>query len=1211
MTDAQQRAIHTHDRNLIVVAGAGSGKTYTLVNRYLALMDAHPEWPLNALVAITFTRKAAQEMRDRVRRELEARYQAATDTHLRESWAARLASIESARIDTIHGLCTDLLRANAAEAGIDPQFDVLDEIQAAQLLDDTLDSLLVELVANDDPSVELFREVDERAVRAALKDSIGVELRPLDGDGYAAWERAATLKLDALVHGETFQAAYSYRDDTPPDEGDDKLQAVCKAITPSLDFLVSPSTPLSQREGEHLEACCATLKALPEQIKLTGGAAKYWSSGEKVKAVRAVLKELRESVEEWVKAIGDPVLERRAAALLPLWHRLIERAQEAYRAAKDEAGVLDFNDLEGLTRDLLQSYPAVRDRYQNVAFKHLLVDEFQDTNADQWAIIRSLIDLEVPGSLFVVGDPKQSIYQFRGADVSVFEQVREQILAAGGESLDLARSFRTHGSLVNAFNHLFGAVLVKDPTSLTPDYEIELGTPMDAVRPEPPSLAPPIELLLLDKSGLDDSDERSADVRRWEADVLARRIQTLVSEEARPVYDRAAGTNRPMRYGDVALLFQSTSNLTLYEDAFKAHGLPYLTVAGRGYFDRQEVHDVLNLLTALHNPTDELALASALRSPLFNLSDEDLLRLRLMRDEAGERLPLWEALQDSTQRQRENTEEEENTYSKGAMRQSRKEEDVATPFMASVSSVVGRAADILAGLRGMAGRVTIAELLRTALDQTGFLATLTALPDGARLRGNVEKLLDRARTSGQVTLGAFEAYLRDLSASEAREGEAAVEAGDTITLMTVHASKGLEFPLVVLVDSGWQRGNRGGGAVLHADREGLACKVYDAEAEKLVATSAYVHIQRLNDSRQQAERKRLLYVAATRAQDYLLISGTINYNEKESMWKRAGWLDLVWEPLGLDHIELRAGEPLQVQHSWGTLQAMFLNTPTDSIDESQASSTLWDDPRIERGERLPGAVSIPALLQPVRISRANIARHLTATQIADAGAATYDHRHGERFRREVLRAAPLRIDRVTEQGERVAGRIIGEMVHRVLKFDHIPDVEAALNPILQSYAWELGVVEPGKQQYAMQEARKLLRQSRASGIHQQLTQAERIYREIPFVYRAEQRIIHGVLDVLFQSPDGTWNVLDYKTSYVEDYGTHPDALDQHARRYHLQVGVYAAAVQEQLDGSVPDVYIHYIRYGQTVRIPGDQWRAALTTLEDSIGGLLNESDWIA
>jgi ATP-dependent exoDNAse (exonuclease V) beta subunit len=429
--------------------------------------------------------------------------------------------------------------------------------------------------------------------------------------------------------------------------------------------------------------------------------------------------------------------------------------------------------------------------------------------------------------------------------------------------------------------------------------------------------------------------------------------------------------------------------------------------------------------------------------------------------------------------------------------------------------------------------------------------------------------------------------------------------------MTVHASKGLEFPLVVLVDAGWERGVRGGPAVIHDPTLGLACKVYDAEAQRLVATSAYSRIQRLNESREAAERKRLLYVAATRAQDYLLISGPIAYSDKESVWKRTGWLKLLWVPLGLDNAELRPGEPVLVDQGWGTLQVTLLTTPDTALDEADAGASLWDDPRIERGERLPGDALSPPLLRRVQIKRGSIARHLTATQIADAGAASFDKRHGEKFRRDVLRAAPLRIDRVTQQDERVAGRIIGEMVHRVLKFDHLPDSDAALNPILKSYAWELGVVEPGKQQYAMQEARKLLGQSRASAIHQQLAGAERVYREIPFVYRAESRIIHGVLDVLFQTGDSRWNVLDYKTSFVEGLAEHADALDRHARRYHLQVGVYAAAVQAQLDGIVPDVYIHYIRYGQTVRISTDQWRTALAGLEDSIGGLLDESDWIA
>jgi ATP-dependent helicase/nuclease subunit A len=1166
MTDSQQRAIYTHDRNLIVVAGAGSGKTYTLVNRYLALLDAHPDWPLNGLVAITFTRKAAQEMRDRVRRELETRYETATDPAQREAWGRRLRSMDSARIDTIHGLCTDILRANAAEAGVDPQFDVLDETQAAQLRDDALDSLLETLTA---PVAQVFAIVNEQAVKDALKALIAADLRPLPTDLLADWEQRATAHLNTLVQAALFQDAYAYRNDSPPGANDDKLLAHFKAITPFMDRIQDASAPFSDRLRA-LVAFHASQKA--GNI----GSRSFW--GDDPKVIRKPLQDLREALADWVQWIGDPVIEQRSAELLPLWHELLTQAQAAYRQAKDSAGVLDFDDLERLTRNLLRAHPAVGARYRGAAFRHLLVDEFQDTNADQWAIIQALIDLEAPGSLFVVGDPKQSIYQFRGADVSVFEQVRGQILAAGGESLDLARSFRTHAPLVAAFNHLFGAVLVKEPGGLAPEFEVAYGTPMEAARPEPPSTAPPLEVVLLEKTALPSDEDEAA--RRWEADAVARRLRALVKEEARPVFDRHLNATRPMRYGDIALLFQSTTHLPLYEAALKAHGLPYLTVAGRGYFNRQEVRDVINLLGALYNPADDLALAAALRAPLFNLSDEELLRLRLMRNAEGERLPLWEALQSPAQ----------------------------------TSEAIDSAAHILADLRAMAGRVTIADLLGTALDQTGYRATLTALPDGDRLRGNIDKLLDRARASGQITLGAFEAYLNDLSASEAREGEAVIEAGDAISLMTVHASKGLEFPLVVLVDSNWERGKGGSSPPVIQDAHlGLACQVPDTTDESLTPSSAYALIKARREAQAEAERKRLLYVAATRAQDYLLISAALN-RKKQGDWEVKGWLKLLWGPLGLEDAEFAEDETVSLAQGWGPLPVTLLTKPSQAVDPTEIT-TQWDRDTIQRGQPLDGIPpAAPPLAQPVRIARASIARHLTATQIAQAGAARYDARQGDQFRRDVLRAAPWRVETVVGQRENdVPMRIIGEMVHRVLKFAHLQETDDALNRILKSYAWELGVVEPGKQQSAMQEARLLLRRSRGDAIHQQVAGAAQVYRELPFVFRAEGRIIHGVLDVLFQRADGTWNVLDYKTNSLVSSGRKPslDDLALHARRFHLQVGVYAAAVQAQLDGIVPDVYIHYIRYGQTVPIPTDQWRSALAGLDESIGGLLSEPDWTA
>ena len=270
----------------------------------------------------------------------------------------------------------------------------------------------------------------------------------------------------------------------------------------------------------------------------------------------------------------------------------------------------------------------MRARYLGAEFKHVLVDEFQDTNAAQWTIIQRLADPTQPGRLFVVGDPKQSIYGFRGADVSVFDRVRDEITAQGA-SLELATSFRTHHRLVECLNALFAHLLQRDPHSPVSEYEIALGARMEAHRQEAPSDAPVLELLLLDKERLKEAefDEEQA-ARHWEAREIARRLKQMVEVEGRIVFDKKQQIHRPMHYGDAALLFQAMSSVTIYEEVFKAEGIPYLTVAGKGYYDRQEVWDLLNLLRALYNPADDLALAAALRSPLFSLSDDALLALR-------------------------------------------------------------------------------------------------------------------------------------------------------------------------------------------------------------------------------------------------------------------------------------------------------------------------------------------------------------------------------------------------------------------------------------------------------------------------------------------------------------------------------------------------------------------------------------------------------
>lgn len=821
--------------------------------------------------------------------------------------------------------------------------------------------------------------------------------------------------------------------------------------------------------------------------------------------------------------------------------------------------------------DLLAARPEVAARYHAAEFRHLLVDEFQDTNAAQWAIVSALADPDAPGSLFLVGDQKQSIYAFRGADVSVFHEARARL--GPQAEIALARSFRTHQPLVTAFNALFARILSRDPASPVYNYQTDLGVPMDAARADPPGGGPFIEVLLVNKSAGDDR-VNADDARRWEAYEIAQRIQAMVQART-PVYDRSSGQPRPLDYGDVALLFQSLSRVTVYEEAFKALGLPFLTVSGRGYYDRQEVWDLLNLLRALHNPADNLALASALRAPLFGLSDDALLALRLLTGADGERLPLWDALAQA---------------------------DAVPP---DERELVTFAAGCLRDLRALAGRVTISELLRAALDRTGFLATLTGLPDGARRRANVEKLVAKAENSGRITLGAFSQYITDLSAREAREGEALLEAQGAVTLMSVHASKGLEFPAVILADTTWERGSPDRSVLLADPAGGLACRVYDPQADRLADTFGFRRAARLRQLREEAERRRLLYVAATRAQDYLLISGQVTQAEKTGAFSAGGWLSWLldaldaWDDLGGAGV---AGVTLE--RAWGAYRLCVIDSPPpdDALTGSREMRCAWDDPVVRAGEALPGPTHAPPLLAAIPDNRAARVRHLAVTHMMDLGGADYDEVCRRRFRRSVLHDAPDHVPSVTHRAS--DNRLIGDVVHEALRW--WGPLHADLTDLLHNLAWEHGVIDDTERAAIVREAARLLHNLQRSDIFAWLEDARQVYSELPFVFGQGERVLHGVIDLLIQRADGSWAIVDYKTGYVSGL-----TLREHARRYHLQVGAYAEALSTHLilaglmsPGAAPKVYIHYIRHEQTVTVTPDEWRTALAALEHQIDKVL-------
>jgi hypothetical protein len=283
--------------------------------------------------------------------------------------------------------------------------------------------------------------------------------------------------------------------------------------------------------------------------------------------------------------------------------------------------------------------------------------------------------------------------------------------------------------------------------------------------------------------------------------------------------------------------------------------------------------------------------------------------------------------------------------------------------------------------------------------------------------------------------------------------------------------------------------------------------------------------------------------------------------------------------------------------------------PADSAytgrDERDQLS-VWDSSLVQSRQPLPGYMLVPPLLEELIVEPDAPVRHLTATQIADLGSAAFPPDYGQRFLRSVRHNAPWQIEQIGARKPGVSRRILGEIVHRALRWGYFPTETDDLAAILESYAWEQGIVDEGQRASAVQEARELLRRTMQSDVYQWMANAVQTFHELPFVYQTDKRIIHGVIDVLLQNPDGSWLVLDYKTSHVERYDGDPKLIVEHARRYHLQIGVYAAAVREQLGGITPSVYIHYIRYWQTIQIPDAAWQHALATIEDQIGNLMEK-----
>jgi ATP-dependent helicase/nuclease subunit A len=1107
----QKPAITERGRDVAVTAGAGTGKTRTLVARYLSLLAEG--LPPRSVIAITFTKKAAREMRNRVREEVRTYLE---QPHLkpeeRERWQDLYRRLDSARIGTIHSLCGELLRSHPAEAGIDPRFDVLEEGQASILRQRAIDETLA-WAADDEDAVVLFSLLGEWELRRALDGLIERRLDAADAfgavseDPLADWARALESRqrqaLERLLLLARYQAAVDTLSGNRATDSTDAIEMQRQAALAAATVIGDRGLPLADR--------LAGVRQLAD-IRRGGGRQGAWPGGKEqlaeVKEALGALVSLREAEGDLLELRLNE-LDAALAQALPVLRAAFAFACGRYQAAKEERNALDFDDLEQGAVTLLSEHPLVRHRWQREA-RSILVDEFQDTNARQRDLVQLLNAGE--GKLFVVGDAKQSIYRFRGADVAVFRGVRDAVEQSGGASYRLRKSYRAHRELVEALNDLLRPVLGEKPQPARP--WVEPFAPLLPHREEPGRgfAAPHVELHFTVGPKSQGALDRAAAA-------LANRIGELV--EGGLEVEREAET-RGLDYGDVAILCLATRSFEPYENALERAGVPFVTVAGRGFYGRPEIRDLLNALRALADPTDDLALAGMLRSPAVALTDAALYRLCVERDRQGKAVSLWDVLQSK-----------------------------AAPLSREDGARAERALEIIRGIQGMIGRSPVADVLKELLDDSGYRAALIRAGQSRAAR-NVAKLLSDAHASGIVGVGEFLEYVAGLRESGAREGEARATAEGAVQIMSIHAAKGLEFAVVAIGDA--TRAGGGARGLLADSHLGVLLPLKGEENDR---PAAYALGKWVADDQEDAELERLLYVAATRAQEKLILSGCLGLKKDGTPSRLRGFMGKLSAAEGLGLAEET------ICHDEEGTRALQLDL---TIGTTPVSCTIYEPgfvwereaQRVEAEAEAETVLLPPPLLEPV---------------VAPVERADQDLMDRERI-------PPQRVWRVVPVAKRARAPawVIGSIVHEALAAWRFPDDLFA--EWAEARARGYGISDVGELADATRETARLLLRFREHGLYQEMDGAERRLHEVPYSIKDEGVVESGFIDSLYLAR-GKWTIVEFKTDRIRDEAAFESLLS--GQDYVQQAQRYSRAVRRLL-GEEPACLLCMLNWDEGVEV---------------------------
>ncbi|OPY34224.1 MAG: DNA-dependent helicase II [Methanomassiliicoccales archaeon PtaU1.Bin124] len=1079
--------------SICVGASAGSGKTTRLVGQYYEHVEKKIE--VSSILALTFNDEAAANMREKIREK-------ALDLKDEELFD----QLNWAQVQTFHSFCSQVLREFHLQAGMPADVKVLEGMDLTLLMEETWNEL-----GSQDESREIMVKVASVATSWRLKELL-----------FFLYERRvkALPAIEMMSDAEKFKRYYKELLTAYVKEVRDLL--FCSEVTQALQTLSGLCNVYAKEDGDRSECYLfqatqlvkdalsgddeSRLLSLICLLRLKGNRnmgdkKRMKDDKQKLKDSYAILADLAEEMK------GDlEVLEHELnpdSIIMATEHLLgvkvlYERFSTIMDAMKRERQAIDFNDMLIIVQDLLD--PSIPEnkvlKLLQERFSKVLVDEYQDTDLPQDRIVRALLGDE-EDKLFVVGDGKQSIYLFRGADVTIFkEMLRFVEKDLGGEKEELGSNYRSSNTIVTFVNSLFSSIM----TSEEKEWEFRYSH----VDPHRKREQGSVTVVTVPKG--------EGDAKLNMAQATVAEIEYLVSSDDRMIYptknDASPEVRRPS-YGDIIVLLRGRTNLRYYESALSEKDIPYVVEKGVGFFQSQEVMDIGNAMCFLANHMDDIPLYGLLRSPYFGLSDEDLYGIVTSAPYG-------------------------HLY--GKLRKRSEKGNVKLRF----------AAEVLDELSRKTGRVPVSELMNQLIDRTGIFGIYAGIPTGRQAMANVEMLVDMVRQREQEGFFGLRDLVKwlQLNVDESdKEGQAKLEAtGNAVRIMTVHASKGLEFPIVIIPET--ETPPQGEKDVAAIDDDGIWTEVPIPDLSGTYKPYPFRRAKDVLSQKSKAQNLRLFYVAATRAMDHLVILGS--RGRKNGTWdeiKSDGrdWFALTMNGLAINDEDLAEGRK-GICESGDCIVHLRVNENNPHLGIFTSHAPYSVPPRLSSWEhheksRIQGKVEV------IRPSAGD--------------------KEGVKFKGGVMSETKSIL-----QKNGMTAADYGTLVHEVMR---------GKSPLqlLKSSRLEINEEETRKVVHGLEGMHKRFM---TSELMMNIADNGKDLKELPFELREGDVVYLGIIDRLVQLREGGWALIDYKTI---------DPLEPHIAEqisvFKEQMDIYAKAVGKMVDGKVTS-YIYLTETGDVVPI---------------------------